>query len=794
MSLENEIKDFNNFNNDNFNSINVKQIFFKYFFHWRIFLLSLILILSATFILLRYTHNVYSSTAKIKIIDEKEGVLDLTSTSDLFSNSSINIDNELEILKSKPILINVVEDLNLTNEFFVEGDVLMTQSTEFPFRYVSKINNKDIFEELNFSIKFLDTTISIFYENLDTNYFFNNLSTFNQGHNLPFDISINNDLLASLGNVNYHLKLKPVDIVINQLKNSISCGVSSKKSEIIYLNMKNHNYELSELIINSLIESFNMDGVNDRRLVHRRTIDFVNDRFINLVLELDSIEVYKKVFKVDNNLSDIKANTSYSLGLSSISESEIFLVENQISISKLFKKSLNELNYNLLPSKIGIENIQINVLVNAYNLKILERKKLLYSAGVNNPSLKLLDDNLNELRKNIIFSLDSYFNQLTSTKSKLISKRSKINSDIAQMPANEKVLRNIERNQTIKESLYLFLLKKREEAEVSYAITEPTIKVVEYAITDKNPVSPNNKTTLLASFFLAFFLPFFFLYLRELFNTKIHTKDDIDKLNIGASVIGEIPQIIDSNVVFDDPTERSVLAEAFRMLSSNLKYMLPNPEFCSVILSTSTIKGEGKTFSAVNTSLALSTLNKKVLLIGCDLRNPQLHKYLNLDKSVNGLVNYLVDDKNKWRDSLVKFFDNHPTHDILLSGALPPNPVQLLNNGNLEKLLEDAKKDYDYIILDTAPTILVTDTITISHLADAVLYVSRANLTEKEVLSFPKELILSGKFKNVGIILNGLGAQNKYGYSYGYQYGYGYKYSYNYGYGYGYEEDKEQDL
>ena len=301
------------------------------------------------------------------------------------------------------------------------------------------------------------------------------------------------------------------------------------------------------------------------------------------------------------------------------------------------------------------------------------------------------------------------------------------------------------------------------------------------------------KFVLLLAFFIGLLIPFVFIYLIFMFNTKIHSKDDIDELNLGASVIGEIPQI-DGNVLFDDPTQRSVLAESFRMLSSNLKYMIPHKDSCNVIISTSTIKGEGKTFSAVNTSLALASLNKKVLLIGCDLRNPQLHKYLNLDKSVKGLVNYLVDNKDNWRNSLVKHFKNHPTHDILLSGALPPNPVQLLNNGNLEKLLADAKKDYDYILLDTAPTILVTDTITIAHHADAILYVSRANLTEKEVLNFPKELIKSKKIENVGIILNGLGSQNKYGYSYsyGYQYGYGYKYSYNYGYGYGYDEDKSK--
>ena len=209
------------------------------------------------------------------------------------------------------------------------------------------------------------------------------------------------------------------------------------------------------------------------------------------------------------------------------------------------------------------------------------------------------------------------------------------------------------------------------------------------------------------------------------------------------------------------------------------------------MIVSSSIKGEGKTLTAMNLSLAFASLNKKILLIGCDLRNPQLHKHIDEDKNTLGLVNFLVDPTINWREAILKKFDNHPTHDVLLSGALPPNPLNLINNGNFDILIEQAKKEYDYIIIDSAPTLLVADTKSIYHLADTMVYMVRCGVTDKEILKHIESISKENDI-NLGVVLNGVGQKNAYGYSYGYQYGYGYnyKYSYNYGYGYGYEEDK----
>jgi capsular exopolysaccharide synthesis family protein len=513
-------------------------------------------------------------------------------------------------------------------------------------------------------------------------------------------------------------------------------------------------------------------------MVHKRTIEFVNERYILLSNELDSIEIEKQLYKLKNNLIDITANSSLSLELSSKSTQQLLEAENQIAIAKLLNETFKDNDYKLLPANIGINNSEINFLIKDFNTIILERKNLIISAGLNNPSVKQLDQAIVDNRANIIQSVNNYLQQLQETKRQLASQSRKLSQDVSNLPEKEKILRAIERGQVIKESLYLFLLQKREEAEVSFAITEPTVKVVEYAVSSDFPISPKKDIIFLGALLLGLLIPFGVIYLLFLFNTKIHIKKDIEELNIGASIIGEIPLLDESeSKIFQNPEDRNILAESFRILSSNINYLIPRTSDTSnghVILSTSTIKGEGKTFIAMNISLALASLDKNVLLIGADLRNPQLHKYLSVNKQIKGLTHYLLDSDFDWKSALLKKFEHLPNHSTLIAGVMPPNPAQLLSNGNFEILINKAKKEYDYIVIDTAPTLLVSDTQMIANTADATVYVCRSNYTEKELLDFPKKLIKEEKLKNVGIIINGIGANAKYGYGYNYGYGYGY--------------------
>ena len=501
------------------------------------------------------------------------------------------------------------------------------------------------------------------------------------------------------------------------------------------------------------------------------TSDFVDDRFIYLAKELDSIEVDKKDFKKSNNLVDLSTNSEISLAERLKTDEELFRVENQLALSELLISSLTDADA-LLPSNIGIDNVSVNNLIKEYNTVVLEKEKLISSAGENNPSVQLLVSKIKDLRININSSLQAYSNQLKVSLNQIKRRNQVFTSQVYQIPEKEKLLRAIERQQKIKESLYLLLLQKREEAAINLAITEPSLKVVEHALSSSRPISPKSNIVYAAALLLGLLMPFGVLYIMFMFDTKLHGKSDIEKLSQEIPVVAEIPKIKGEDNIFKNPNDRSGLAEAFRILGSNTNYILPQKDKGKIIFCTSTIKGEGKTFISLNLSLALSSLNKRVLLIGADLRNPQVHSYLDLDKDEVGLSNYLHDNTIDWRSNLINGFENHANHSIMLSGSLPPNPAHLLTNGRFEELLNEASQEFDYVIVDTAPTILVTDTLLISQLADATLYITRANFTEKNLLDHSIELHKKKKLKNMAYVVNSVGAHKSYGYNYGYEYGY----------------------
>ena len=774
---------------DDENSINFIKEFFKYFFFWKYFVFSLITCLSIAYLINRYTTKQFSTTAKIQILDKKQNNLEMPSAEDLFKSSKINLENEIEVIKSTPIFEEVIDNLNLNLYVELVGEVITALVLDYPFKVETKFKS-DSTSNFSFNLSVNDDKLQIY--NLENNkkYYFDDLHTKNTKHDLPFDISNikKEKLIENSYNVNFVSKFK----IVKELKKDIVVSKIGSKSDIINLTYIHPNPKYARTVLNEVIEVFNNDGIRDRQLIHKRTIDFVNDRFKYITSELDSIELEKKSFKVSNNFVDLTSSSSISIQRNVSSEETIFANENQIFLVSNLLDELSTLDFKLLPSNIGIENIKVNSLISSYNNFFLEKQKLSSSAGPNNPLVKQLNNSLEEVRSNIVVSLNNYLSQLNILKDKLIDKSNLIQSNVARIPIKEKNLRSIERNQQIKEALYLFLLQKGEEAQVSFAVTEPNIKVVEYAITNKTPIYPKTHLIYLFAIIFGFFIPFAILYFVFLYDNKIHSREDLEKFSL--NVLGEIPffDMSEAEKVFTKPDDRSIISESFRMLMSNVRYLQKNDSSSNVILVTSSIKGEGKTLNALNLALSFSSVGKKVLLIGCDLRNPQLHKYINFDKNIPGLVDYLVDSKTQWKKNIINPFDSQSL-DILLSGPLPPNPLNLINNGNIDILLKDAKKTYDFIIIDSAPTLLVADTQSLISKSDILIFLTRCNVTENEVLSHIKKISDESE-SNVGVVLNGVGQKNSYGYSYGYRYGYGYnyKYSYNYGYGYGYSSDDEK--
>ena len=765
------------FETEDTSKFNIKYEFFKYLRYWPWFICSLVMLLIGSFIYLRYAPKVYNTHAKIKILDENSG-LELPTSALILNRSSINLENEIEILTSYPLLNRVVNRLELCAQFSEKGRVKSQPMVKLPFYFELTRPLDSITEPIHFFISVEELGFKITDENRDLEFSFPEFDTTKSDCQLPFDLKWSSEFNKSqLIGRTFEILLVPEKLAILNLKSRIKIDPIGEQSDLLSLRIVGQNVLNSERILNTLIDVFNLDDVLDRQLIWKRTIDFVDERFINLSMELDSIESYKKNYKIDHRLVDVSTDGIESLQQRAQSNEQLFQIENQIATSNLVKESLSKpINtHELLPANIGIENVTIIALLKDYNKMVLERQKLISSAGANNPTVVLLEANLKDFKMNINNSISAYVNQLSLTKDQLSRRNETFQSKVSRIPEKEQQLRAIERQQSIKERLFIFLLQKKEEASVNLAVTEPTLKVVEYSISDGTPISPKPRVVYLVALLLGLLLPFGIIYVVFLFDTKVHNKLDMDTLANEIPVIAEIPQIkAGLNTVFSNPNDRSALAESFRILTTNMNFVLPSEKGGKAIFCTSTIKGEGKTFISLNFSLAMASLNKKVLLIGADLRNPQLHTYANINKNQTGLSNYLIDPTLDWKSSTMKVFEQQPNHEVLFSGAIPPNPAHLLANGNLETLIEEAKLVYDYIIVDLAPTILVTDTLLVAHLADATICAVRSNHTDRKLIPFSLNLSKTNRLKNMSYVINGVKENRSYGYNYNYGYNYGY--------------------
>ncbi|WP_025740919.1 GumC family protein [Aquimarina pacifica] len=763
--------------NEREDSLSLKENLLRYAYKWPWFLASVFFCIIVGFLYIRYAPVIFSTEAKIKIIDDsKEFDIATDALSLLGAGSKINLDNEVAVIKSYRLLEQVVTTLNLDVEYYEVGNVKNRRVFQCPVMVEKLFENDNIEKPLIYSVSIEGGVVKI------TNPANKTISmdaasvNFTQT-NFPIKIALNkNEGVEQHQDKDFLIKIKNKKETILQLIKELNVKSFGDKSDVLSITIKNESSDLSEAIVNELIAKFNTDGILDRQLVSKRTLDFIDDRFLYLSKELDSIEIDKKEYKQSNNLSYIEADAGITIEKKSIAESEVFRLETQIELSKLLKGTLNDqTSFSLLPADIGVENTSINSLVYEYNQVVLQREKLITSAGPNNPTVQLLSSQLAQAKLNIINTVTTYQNQLRVSLRQLRKKESSAGAMFTRLPEKEKKLRAIERQQFIKENLFLLLLQKREEAAINFAVTAPSVKVVDYGLTSLKPVSPKKIIILGFSIILGLFIPLAFFFTKFFFDTKLKTKSDLEKLSNEIPVLAEIPSLKDPMAIFET-NERSVKAESFRILCTNVNYLLPrkNNGDGHVVYITSAIKGEGKTLIALNLAMAFSSLNKKVLLIGADLRNPQLHNYFDSNKNKVGLSSYLYDSQIAWEDCIYRPHDDENSFpDVCFSGPIPLNAAELVAGDNLEKFLEYAKKEYDFIILDTAPTVLVADTLLMANHADATIFITRSNYTDKRLIQFSKDLSKTQKLKNMAYVFNDVKFNKRAGYNYGYEYGYG---------------------
>ena len=576
--------------------------------------------------------------------------------------------------------------------------------------------------------------------------------------------------------------------------NSLSIAPTSKTTSVAVISLKNSSLQRGQDFINQLLEMYNRNTNNDKNEIAQKTAEFIDERIGIISKELGSTEANLETFKRDAGITDLTSEAQ--IALAGNAEYEKKSVENrtQISLVNDLRKYLRGNEYEVLPSNVGLQDAALIGAIERYNEMLIERKRLLRTSTENNPAIVNLDTSIRAMKANVQATLEGTLQGLMITKESLDREASRYSRRISNAPGQERAYVSIARQQEIKAGLYLMLLQKREENAIALAATANNAKIIDEAIADDIPVSPKRSMIYLIALMLGVGIPVGIIYLIELTKFKIEGRADVEKLT-SVPVVGDIPLTDEKNdkngsiAVFEN--KNNLMSETFRNIRTNLQFMLDNDQ--KVILVTSTVSGEGKSFVSSNLAISLSLLGKKVVIVGLDIRKPGLNKVFNLSSKEKGITQYLANPEMDLM-SLIQQSDVNKNLYILPGGTVPPNPTELLARDGLDKAIEILKKNFDYVILDTAPIGMVTDTLLIGRVADLSAYVCRTDYTHKAEYTLINELYHEKKLPNLCTIINGVDLKKrKYGYYYGYgKYGKHYGYGKRYGYGYGYGQEKKK--
>jgi len=762
---------------DNFNLV---EIIAPYLRSWKTYAISITLCLIGAVFYLKQATPIYQVSTSLMLKDENEGGGGIGALGDfedlgLLGGSSSKVDNELEILKSRYLLNKVIEKLNVHISYWeIEGFKKNAFYKNNPFLIKSLGDNKDYFlEELVLNVNVLNEnefSIQINDEDEIVTYSWGNTINF---EDVKFILIPNMEYLNNYINTEFKIYIKPIDLAIEDLQKRIVYTAASKKNEVIKLSLKDASKQRAKDILNTLVELYNDNAIEDKKEVNLKTVEFIKNRLSLIKEELAIIEGNAESFKQEHRLLNIESQTNLFSDRINKSKEALFTTEKQIRLGEFMFEHLidKEKEFALIPVNIGLENGGLTNLSQSYNEIVIERNRIVQSTNTLNPVIQNLDAQLKDLKENIQLSLNNYIETLKITKQELENQERGINARIASIPEKERKYRSIARQQELKEALYLFLLQKYEETSLSLAATSSNSKIIDMAYGSRKPVAPVGKIILLVGFLLGIMIPTIAVYIKELLNTKIHNKKELENLVGPIPILGDIPTSDKKQTRIKTTSDRSSSAEAFRILTTNMNFLIGrDKDTCKTMCVTSTIAGEGKTYISVNLSTVLSFSKKRVLLIGTDVRSPKMADYFVESQQHMGLTNYLSDLSMKISDIVVKQSDN-PFLDVIFSGIVPPNPVELLSSERFKDLLESVKADYDYIIMDTAPVSLVTDTLLISKYADMFIYVTRAEYLDKRMLDIPRNLYKQERLPNMAMVLNDIDVKKGYGYGYGYGYG-----------------------
>lgn len=752
-------------------NIDLRQIFETYIRHWKWLLLGLFISIGLAFLYLKFTTYQYEVYASILINDEETGdgsysELSVFQDLGLLGVPKTTIDTEMGVLKSRTLMERVVKDLKLNFSYYEKEDFRTKEiyKDEVPFRVNILLKDSLVYQlRTQFTVRIdSDSQFSLIDESTSTI----KKGTFGERVIYEFGeiIITPKDFGKMKHGQDIIVEIRPVEDVAVAYAVRLKIEADNGKSKLLIISLQDPVALKAEEILDNLVNYYNESANEYKRQIAKNADEFIKNRINDISIELASYDQGVETYKIDNKLSNMESETGIILSSNAAIETQIIDLTSKLKLVDYISDFMDSNTDNLIPANLGmVDDITSNNAKN-YNMLLLERNRLSTGANAENPVIINLNEQLARLKTGILQSLNNYKSSLQITLREARMQEGRLSSKIYDAPKEEREMKDIQRQQQIYETLYLYLLQKREENSISLAGTAPIAKVIDSAYGIKRPVSPKKMIVLIAAGLLGLLIPTFIIFVTSIFDNKVHSLEDLESL-IEIPILGDIPKSKAKNKVVISKLARTSIAESFRLLRTNIDHVLSTTNTGQkVIFITSTIRGEGKTFVATNLATTYALLNKKVLLIGTDLRRPNVAASLGVKQEL-GLSHYLSSPDIKIEDVILKIKDSNL--DVIDAGVVAPNPSELLTSERFDQIMSYAKEHYEYVIVDTSPVHVVTDTLLISHFADIFVYVVRANFLDERLLKIPQKLNANNRLPRISLLLNGTNPKNaisNYGY------------------------------
>ncbi|MDD5840009.1 MAG: polysaccharide biosynthesis tyrosine autokinase [Bacteroidales bacterium] len=751
----------------------VKSLFNDYRRHWWWFVISIFLCGALAVVYVK-THNAqYAVCANVLVSDDNTGSFTaMSGMSDLFG-SSANVEDEVYVISSHSVLRDVARNLGIYKTHYVKKGLLggYLAYPDFP---VDVTAESSLLDTLNTTMTF---KVNVGKDGKADIKMYADGKKIGQEKNLRLPVSLNTKYgrYTVLPTPDYPkgekvkttISISGYDDAAEDLAHSISSDRASRKSNMINLYMRTENTAYGKDVLNEIVDNYNRRGISYKNRQGEKTLEFINDRLAIISGDLSTAEKDIQDYKKDHKITDVGVEASYNMGVRGTADHALVQAETESEIIKMTRDFLRQPGneFQLVPITSNMPK-SLGDAINEYNNLVIKRMEVADNARGNNTALRRLDESISSLRRNIDTSLTK---ALETSQVQVREARSRLNSSLSKLgnvPAQEREFLGLKRQQAVKQELYIFLLQRREETAMMIANAIPKGRIIDEAYSLSQPVSVKMKTVLAIALLIGLIVPCLLLYLRRLFRTKF---DDIQELRAltDIPVVGEICKDKNAENLVVTPGSSTPTTELFRMVRSSLQFMTAG-DGCHTILVTSTRPGEGKSFISVNLAASFAITGKRVVLLGMDIRNPQLGNYLGLKHNA-GITNFLADPSLSI-DSIIMSSPRVQGCDVILAGPVPPNPSELLSSSAVDKLFAELRERYDYIIIDSAPSGMVSDTLSLGHVADMTLYVTRADYTLRRDVTFVNNLSTDNRLPRIALVLNGVPMRAK---AYGYGYGYG---------------------